>query len=80
MMTRRYAPDRTLYLAYGHDEEVGGELGAAAIARLLVSRGVQLEFVLDEGGIVLLDGVPPFVTAPVGIVGTAEKVARPALL
>ena len=44
------------------------------MARLLRSRGVRLEFVLDEGGIVVLDGVPPFVSAPVAIVGTAEKV------
>ncbi len=77
MVARRYAPDRTVYLAYGHDEEVGGTFGATAIARLLESRGVQLEFVLDEGGIVVLDGVPPFVAAPVGIIGTAEKVAHP---
>ena len=77
MVARRYAPDRTVYLAYGHDEEVGGTFGATAIARLLQSRGVQLEFVLDEGGIVILDGVPPFVAAPVGIIGTAEKVGHP---
>lgn len=76
-MACRFAPDRTVYLAYGHDEEVGGAFGATAIARLLESRGVQLEFVLDEGGIVILDGVPPFVAAPVGIIGTAEKVALP---
>ncbi len=64
-----------MYLAFGHDEEVGGSFGAAAIASLLQSRGVQLEFVLDEGGIVLADGVKPFVTDPVAIVGTAEKVS-----
>jgi carboxypeptidase PM20D1 len=64
-----------VYLAFGHDEEVGGSFGAAAIASLLQSRGVQLEFVLDEGGIVLADGVKPFVTDPVAIVGTAEKVS-----
>ena len=63
-----------MYLAYGHDEEVGGTFGAVAIARLLESRGVHLAFVLDEAGIVLSDGVAPFVSAPVAIIGTAEKV------
>src|SRR5213079_2886828 len=43
-------PRRTLYLAFGYDEEVGGRRGAARIAELLASRNVQPEFVLDEGG------------------------------
>ena len=74
-VAHRHVPERAVYLAYGHDEEVGGTHGAAAIARLLEARGVQLAFVLDEGGVVLSDGVPPFVTAPVAIIGTAEKVS-----
>jgi carboxypeptidase PM20D1 len=61
-----------VYLAYGHDEEVGGTGGAREIARLLESRGVQLEMVLDEGG-VIGEGVLPGVTAPVALVGIAEK-------
>jgi len=40
---------RTAYLAFGDDEETLN-LGALAIAQLLESRGVTLEFVLDEGG------------------------------
>ena len=31
-------------------KEVGGEFGAKAIAEYLKGQGVQLEFVLDEGG------------------------------
>jgi carboxypeptidase PM20D1 len=67
-----FRPTRTVYLAYGHDEEVGGTNGARAIAALLESRGVALEMVLDEGG-VIGDGVLPGVTAPVALVGIAEK-------
>lgn len=49
---------RTLYIAFGHDEEVGGMDGAAAIGRLLESRGVQLEFLLDEGMLIMLKVLP----------------------
>ncbi|KXZ55981.1 hypothetical protein GPECTOR_2g1533 [Gonium pectorale] len=68
-----WAPERTIMLAFGHDEEVGGALGAGAIAQLLRSRGVELEVVVDEGGVVLMDGLRPFSSGPVALVGTAEK-------
>ena len=67
-----FRPARTVYLAYGHDEEVGGTAGAREIAALLRSRGVELEMVLDEGG-VIGDGVLAGVTQPVALVGIAEK-------
>ncbi|HEX8852652.1 MAG TPA: M20/M25/M40 family metallo-hydrolase, partial [Pyrinomonadaceae bacterium] len=63
-----FRPRRTVYLAFGHDEEVGGR-GAARIAELLRARGVEPEFVLDEGG-VLTKGVVPGVSAPVALVAT----------
>jgi carboxypeptidase PM20D1 len=68
-----YAPRRTLLLAFGSDEEVGGELGAGAIAALLRRRGVELEVVVDEGTAVMTDGFPPLTTKPFALVGTAEK-------
>jgi carboxypeptidase PM20D1 len=67
-----FRPTRTVYFAYGHDEEVGGTGGARQIAALLERRGVQLEMVLDEGG-VIGNGVLPGITAPVALVGIAEK-------
>jgi carboxypeptidase PM20D1 len=67
-----FRPARTVYLAYGHDEEVGGTRGAQGIAALLKSRGVGLEMVLDEGG-VIGEGILPGVSAPVALVGIAEK-------
>jgi carboxypeptidase PM20D1 len=65
-------PRRTVYLAYGADEEVGGAHGAAAIAALLASRGVKLEFVLDEG-LLIADGMIPGIDRPVALIGVAEK-------
>lgn len=67
-----WRPARTILFAFGHDEERGGERGAQAIARLLASRGVRLDAVLDEGG-AITEGVAPGVTSPVALIGTAEK-------
>jgi carboxypeptidase PM20D1 len=67
-----FRPTRTVYLAYGHDEEVGGTHGAREIAALLEGRGVELEMVLDEGG-VISEGILPGVSAPIALVGIAEK-------
>ncbi|MBI4820730.1 MAG: M20 family peptidase [Deltaproteobacteria bacterium] len=66
-----FVPKRTVYLAFGHDEEVGGT-GAAAIARALAERGVRLELVLDEGSS-MVEGLIPGVKEPVAVIGIAEK-------
>lgn len=65
-------PERTIYLAFGHDEEVGGIQGAGHIAALLKERGIQLGALWDEG-INILVGALPGVEGPVGLVGAAEK-------
>src|SRR5437773_596279 len=65
-------PRRTVYLAFGYDEEVGGRRGAARIADLLASRNVHPELVLDEGG-ALATGLITGVAAPVALIGIAEK-------
>ena len=67
-----YKPRRTVYLAFGHDEEIGGSKGAAYIAKLLESRNVRAEWVLDEGAIIAI-GLVPGVTKPVSLIGIAEK-------
>lgn len=67
-----FQPERTVHLAFGHDEEIGGRQGAAAVASLLEERGVHLAAVLDEGGYVA-DGLVFGVNRPVALIGTAEK-------
>jgi len=67
-----FQPERTVYLSFGGDEEVGGERGAAEIARRFRERGVRFAYVLDEGG-VIGEGLVPGVAAPVAMVGIAEK-------
>jgi len=67
-----FMPERSVYLAFGHDEEIGGKGGAAKIAELLASGRVELEFVLDEG-MNILSGVINGIAAPVALIGVAEK-------
>ena len=67
-----FTPRRTVYLAFGHDEELDGRNGAGAIARLLKERGARIAFNMDEGSFVL-DGVIPGVAKPVALIGLAEK-------
>ena len=67
-----FVPSRDFYLAFGHDEELGGSEGAARIASLLQSRGLDFEYVLDEGGCVN-EGAISLVPLPVAVVGIGEK-------
>jgi carboxypeptidase PM20D1 len=66
------APERTIYFAFGGDEEVGGNRGAGSIGAWLEERGVKASFLLDEGGPVA-DGVLSFADRPVALIGIAEK-------
>jgi carboxypeptidase PM20D1 len=67
-----FAPDRTIYLAIGHDEEISGLRGASVIANALAERGVEAEFVLDEG-LSITTGIIPMVSKPVASIGLSEK-------
>lgn len=72
LLARGFQPRRTVLLAFGDDEELGGAHGAAAIADLLRQRGVRAQFSLDEGSVTLLDLVPG-VQRPIAQIGLSEK-------
>ncbi len=72
LLKSNFKPKRDLYFVFGHDEEIGGTNGAQKVAELMHSRGIQAEFVLDEGGFVTNDKVPG-VNQPVALIGTSEK-------
>ncbi len=73
LLAEGYRPARTVYLAFGHDEELAGSMGAGSIVELLASRGVDdYALVLDEGGAVV-DGMIPGIDGLAAIVGVAEK-------
>ena len=44
LLGRGFQPRRTVYLAFGHDEELDGPRGAGKISELLAERGVHLAF------------------------------------
>lgn len=71
LVEQGFQPERTIYFAFGHDEEVGSH-AAKEIAEIMNSRGVKLYYTLDEG-LVITDGIVPGIAKPVALIGTAEK-------
>ncbi len=67
-----FAPRRTVYLLFGHDEECSGTHGAVALADILEARGVRLALLLDEGGSVTTSTLPG-IESPVAMIGVTEK-------
>lgn len=72
LLATGFRPARTVYLTFGHDEEVGGLYGARTIVDRLVAQGVKPAMVLDEGGF-MASGLMPGLTQRTAIVGIAEK-------
>ncbi|VTU28055.1 Succinyl-diaminopimelate desuccinylase [Variovorax sp. PBL-H6] len=72
LLAQGFQPRQTLYLVAGDDEEVSGLRGAKPIAELLKSRGVRLEWVLDEG-LLVTEGVLAGLDKPAALIGLAEK-------
>ncbi len=72
LLQEDYVPERPIYLAFGHDEEISGLNGARSIANWLKSQNVHFEYVLDEGGIILEKALPGL-EPPVAMIGVAEK-------
>lgn len=72
-LSEGFRPRRTLWLAFGHDEEIGGT-GAVAMAARLDALGVRPALVLDEG-LAVVDGQIPGLDRPAAMIGIAEKTA-----
>jgi len=70
-----FKPRRTVYFAFGHDEERSGTQGAANIAKWFAENvGPRdiFEFMMDEG-LFIIDGAVPGHKKPVAFVCVAEK-------
>jgi carboxypeptidase PM20D1 len=72
LLQKGYQPERSFYLAFGHDEEVSGHNGGKKIAELFASRKIELEYVMDEGGSIQVDAISD-IPNPIAFVGVAEK-------
>ena len=66
-----FQPERTIYIALGHDEELGGHDGNRKMAEWLRSHGRKLHTVLDEGGCIFTEF--PGLDRPAALIGVAEK-------
>lgn len=72
LLEESHQPTRSIYLAFGHDEEVGGSNGASAIAEHLKSKGIHAAMTIDEGGFIA-ENMVPGIKNPIAIVNLAEK-------
>jgi carboxypeptidase PM20D1 len=72
LLAKGLSPKRSVYFSFGHDEEIGGEQGAAQVADWFAEQNIQFEFVLDEGGAITRD-LMVGTDKTVAVVGIAEK-------
>ena len=72
LLKAEYQPERSVYLAFGHDEEIGGDDGAAVIAAFCAKKKIRFEYVLDEGQFVMTDVIGGL-HQPLAMIGIAEK-------
>lgn len=72
LLAEGFQPTRTIYIASGHDEEVGGPRGGGKIAEVLKERGIQAAMAMDEGGYIA-EGLVPGLKDPVAMINLGEK-------
>ena len=72
LLGQGFTPRRSIVFAFGHDEEIGGRQGAAAIARRLQELGLHFEWMVDEGGMLLSDN-PMLPGRTMAMINIAEK-------
>lgn len=72
LLSEGFQPKHTIYLVFGHDEELGGADGVKAIVEYLKANNAQISFVVDEGGYVIVNDINGIVQ-PIALIGVAEK-------
>lgn len=72
LLASNYTPQRSIWLAFGSDEEIRGSHGARAIVQHLQQEEVHFAFTLDEGGVIYEDFIPNMRTS-MALIGVTEK-------
>lgn len=67
-----FVPKHDIYFSFSGDEEVSGESAPAIVAHLK-NQGIKPHMVLDEGGVVIEDGIFPGVDKQTAVIGVGEK-------
>lgn len=73
LIKSKLTPQRDIYLAFGFDEEVGGQKGAIQIADYFKKKGLKFDAVYDEGGLIMQKGSVAGIDSDVAVIGCAEK-------
>ncbi|KAF2070946.1 hypothetical protein CYY_007737 [Polysphondylium violaceum] len=68
-----YSPKRTVYLNFGHDEEIGGPNGHKKISAMFAAQNVRAEMIIDEGNPIMAPGFLPGLTTTTVALGLFEK-------
>lgn len=71
LAAEQFQPQRTIYVAMGHDEELSGQEGNRKIAEWFRSHGRRIHSILDEGGCIFIEF--PGLECPAALIGVAEK-------
>ncbi len=72
LLKENFQPERTIYLCFGHDEEVAGKRGAAKISAWFMEQQIHPALVLDEGGQIDTEHFKDL-KRPVAVIGVGEK-------
>lgn len=72
LISEGFEPKRTVYIAFGFDEETKGYLGARATAQYLAQHNIKIDAILDEGA-AIIQGILPQIDSPLALIGVAEK-------
>lgn len=72
LLKENFQPQRTIYLCFGHDEEITGRRGAAKIAQWFKESNIKPQLVVDEGGMVDTEKFKKS-GRPVAVIGVGEK-------
>jgi carboxypeptidase PM20D1 len=72
LVEQNFDPQRTIYIAATHDEEIGSEKGAGGVVNWMNTNNIKPIWSLDEGSFIL-NGLVPGVVEPVASINIAEK-------
>lgn len=72
LIANGYQPVQTIYIAFGHDEEIGGNEGAKKSAEFFRKNNIEFDFILDEGG-GITSGKSFGLEKPIAFVAVSEK-------
>ncbi|QEN09780.1 M20/M25/M40 family metallo-hydrolase [Oceanispirochaeta crateris] len=68
-----FQPKRSLYFAFGGDEEISGTNGAQKLAASFKDKGLKFAMIMDEGGVIAQHMLSFLGDKPAALIGLAEK-------